>query len=67
MNKYIVFMGIGFELLGLVGVGVYISSVLEAKYQSNGVITAGVLILCLVLWMIHLIILMKKTMNKKND
>ena len=63
MNKYMVFVGIGFELLGLVAVGLWISQELEKRYPSQGLITAGVLILCLISWLIHLVILVKKLMS----
>ena len=64
MSKYMVFIGIGFELLAMVGLGIYISSELEKKFASNGLITVGIITLCLVIWLIHLVILMKKVMNQ---
>ncbi|MBK7961412.1 MAG: hypothetical protein IPK04_09570 [Bdellovibrionales bacterium] len=66
MNKYLVFVGIGFELLGIVGVGLWISSELESRYQSKGLITVGILLVCLISWLIHLVLLMKKVMGPKN-
>lgn len=66
MNKYLVFVGIGFELLGIVGVGLWVSSELEKRYQSQGLITVGILLVCLISWLIHLIFLMKKVMGSNS-
>lgn len=64
MNKYLLFVGIGFELLGAVGAGMWISSELEGKYHSGGIITVFVFLTCLVVWFVHLFFLMKKAMSE---
>ena len=60
-----VFVGIGFELVGLVAVGLWVSSFLEDKFRSQGLITVAVMMLCLVSWLVHLVFLMKKTMKSE--
>lgn len=65
MNKYILFIGIGFELIGLIVVAIYVSAWLEEKYPSKGTITAGMILLALVGWFIHIFVLLKKVSTEK--
>lgn len=60
MNKYMLFIGVGFELIGLIVVSVVIAGWLEQKIPSKGLITAGLVILSLIGWFIHIIILLKR-------
>ena len=64
-SKYFVFLGIGFELVAAVLVGIYFSEFLEKKFNSKGYITMAVLFLILVAWFIHITFLLKET--KKDD
>jgi hypothetical protein len=60
MNKYVVFIGIGFELIGLILVAVYLSEYLEKIHPSKGIITAGLVLLALVGWFVHILILLRR-------
>lgn len=64
-SKYLVFVGIGFELVAAVLIGVYFSEFLEKKFNSKGYITMAVLFIILVAWFIHITVLLKNT--KKGD
>lgn len=64
MNKYIVFAGVGFELVGLIVVSVYAGEYLEKKYPTKGLWVAGLILLSLVGWMTQLVFMLKET-NKK--
>lgn len=66
MNKYMLFIGIGFELIGLITAAVLLSDWLEEKYPSKGMITAGLILLALVGWFIHIMMLLKRV-NKENN
>lgn len=66
MNKYIVFVGIGFELIGLILISVYAGEYLEAKYATKGLWVAGLILLSLVGWMIHLMYMLKNTNKNRN-
>lgn len=66
MNKYVLFIGIGFELIGLIVAAVLASNWLESKYPSKGMITAGLVLLALVGWFIHIMVLLKKVNNDNN-
>lgn len=64
MNKYIVFTGIGFELIGLIIGSVYLGSFLESKYSLKGLWTAIFIIISMVAWIIHIVIMLKKVQKK---
>ncbi len=59
-NKYIVFMAIGMELVGLVFVSVYLGQFFDSKYGLKGFATAGFTLLSLIGWVIHIILLVRK-------
>lgn len=59
MNKYIIFAGIGFELIGLIIGSVFFGEYLETKWSTRGLWVAGLILLSLVGWMIHLIYMLK--------
>ena len=64
MNKYMVFMGIGFELVGIVLAGLFLANELEKRYPSQGLITVAVIVLGLIGWLIHLVYVMKSEQNQ---
>lgn len=64
MNKYILFVGIGFELIGLIIGALVLSAWLEEKYPSKGTLTAGLVLLALIGWFIHIFILLKNIENQ---
>ena len=66
MNKYIVFAGVGFELIGLIVVSVYAGEFLETKYPTKGLWVAGLILLSLVGWMIQLVYMLKTTSKTPN-
>lgn len=61
MNKYIVFIGVGFELVGLIIGGVFLGEFLEGKIPSKGLWTSGLIVLALIGWFIHLMVLLKNS------
>jgi F0F1-type ATP synthase assembly protein I len=67
MNKYIVFAGVGFELVGLIVVSVYAGEYLEQIKQTKGLWVAGLILLSLVGWMIQLVYMLKKTEKQKSE
>jgi len=67
MNKYIVFAGVGFELVALIIVSVYAGEYLEQINPTKGLWVAGLILLSLVGWMIQLVFMLKKTDTKKSE
>lgn len=59
MNKYFVFAGIGFELIGLIVASVFAGEAIEARWPSKGLWVAGLIVAALLGWMIHLVYLLK--------
>lgn len=65
MNKYIVFLGIGFELVGLIIVSVYVGEYLETIKPTKGLWVAGLILVSLIGWMIHLLVMLKTAQKQK--
>lgn len=59
-NRYLVFMGLGFELVGLIIGGLYLGQLLDAQMGTRGIMVLVILVSCLVSWFIHLIFLLKR-------
>ena len=70
MNKKklrgLVFVGMGFELLGLMLGALYIGQILDEKLESQGIYTAILSFTALIIWVYHLVLLIKKFQNE-ND
>ncbi len=58
-NRMIAFAGIGFELIGLLLGGAFLGQYLDTKYAVEGWWTAGLVILALIGWLVHLIVMLK--------
>ena len=62
-KKALVFAGMGFELVGLILVGLYVGQYLDEKFNLGGIGTAGLAMLVLASWLWHLVILLKRFMQ----
>ncbi len=60
MKKYLVFMGIGLELISAILVANWASVELEKRYNSKGMIALALYFLVLIAWFIHIFFLLKK-------
>lgn len=58
-----VFVGMGFELLGVTLGALYLGEIVDKHYGLNGIGTAGLCLLVLVGWLYHLVILLKRYME----
>ena len=58
--KGLVFMGMGFELVGLIFGGLFIGEKIDKAYNLNGLATAGMSLLVLAGWIYHLVILLQR-------
>lgn len=67
MKKGLVFLGMGFELLGLILGGLYIGGAIDAHMGWPGYGVAFLVVICMVSWMIHLIVLLKRFMADTED
>ncbi len=61
-DKRLIFMGIGFELVGLVIGSVYFGGILDAHFGWEGMGVAGLIVLTFLGWMFHFIVLIKRFM-----
>jgi hypothetical protein len=67
MKKGLVFLGMGFELLGLILGGLYIGGAIDTHMGWPGYGVAGLVVICMVSWMIHLVVLLKRFMADTED
>ena len=65
-RKYVVFAGMGFELVGFMIVALYLGQEIDERYGTNGLAIAGLSMAALVAWMWHLIVL-TKNVSKTNQ
>lgn len=66
-NKYIVFTAMGFELIGLMAVALYIGKIIDDTYLLKGLGLIGFSLLALSGWLIHIILLSKKIDSSENN
>ena len=66
-NKYIVFIGMGVELVGLVLGSLYVGKLVDDYFSAKGVITILTLLLCLVSWFVHFLYLVKRIEKVNSD
>ncbi len=59
-KKYLVFVGIGFELVAIILTCIFIGQKLDEKYQSNGMFLIGFSVLGLTGWLVHILKLLKR-------
>lgn len=60
MNKGMVFIGVGFELVVVVMAGVYLGGAVDKWMGTNGIATMVLMLLMLAGWFVHLFVLLKK-------
>jgi hypothetical protein len=63
-KQYFIFLGLIFELLGMVLAFVYAGHYLDQKYGWNGLGVAGGGILALLVWVVHLVQAFKPPSSK---
>lgn len=66
-SKGIVFMGMGFELAGLMVGALYLGQALDERFHTQGLAVAGLSFLVLMGWLYHLIVLLKSFMNQSES
>lgn len=60
MGKYLVFISIGFELVGMIVGSYYLGQALDEKFHTKDMIFIGLAIFSLVAWLTRIIWLLKK-------
>lgn len=66
-KKTLVFVGIGFELVGLILAGLMLGQHLDKTYDLNGLSTAGISLIVLAGWLVHLVYLIKQFQKNETD
>jgi hypothetical protein len=59
MKTGLKFVGIGFELVGIVLASLYVGGVLDRSFSLNGMGVAGMILLGTGGWIVHMIILLR--------
>ena len=58
-NKMAAFAGIGFELIALLLGAVYLGQYIEGRVGGKGLLTAGLVVLAFIGWIVHLVVMLK--------
>lgn len=66
-SKGIVFLGIGFELIGLCAGGYFLGQFIDEKMGWNGTAATYLTLLLMISWFWHLIWLLRKFEREAND
>jgi len=66
-NKMAVFVGIGFEIIGILVLAAWAGGWLDKAYGLKGMGTAGLVILGLIGWLVHLLYLLKDFENDQSE
>ena len=67
MHKGLVFVGMGFELLGLVIGALYLGQIIDKYMGWSGYAVAGLLIVVMISWVLHLVVLLKRFIKDMPD
>lgn len=59
-RRGIAFVGMGFELAGLMVGALYLGQAIDNYYSTKGLAVAGLTIVVLAGWLVHLVVLLKK-------
>ena len=65
-SKYMVFAGLGFELVGLILASAWVGNWMDTNYGTRGLGVIGFSVLGLAGWLSHVVILTRK-LNAQND
>ena len=65
-NKYIIFTGIGFELIGVILGCLFLGKAIDEKFNSNGLFMVSLSMLGLAGWLFHVVKLAKKLEKNEN-
>lgn len=66
MKKYLIFAGMGFELVGLILGAYFVGNHFDNKYQTNGLIFVGLSFAGLIGWLVRVIWLINR-LQKQED
>lgn len=67
MKQGLVFLGMGFELLGLILGGLYLGQIIDKTMGWPGYGVAMLVVACLASWLFHLVFLLKKFIKETPD
>lgn len=63
-NRYIVFVGIGFELIALILVAIYLGQYLAEKHGIGDWVKAILIVVAFIVWFISLVVKLKANEKK---
>ncbi len=59
-SRYLIFAGMGVELIGIILACLYVGQMIDEKYQTKGLALAGLPMLGLAGWIYHIVLLTKQ-------
>lgn len=60
MGKYLVFISMGFEIVGLIVGSFFLGNLIDTKYQTKGLAFVFLSLACLIGWLVRVIWLVNK-------
>lgn len=66
MKKYLIFISIGFELVGIILAAFYIGEKLDERYHTKGLAFIGLAVVGLISWLVRVVWLLNK-IQKSED
>ena len=67
-KKHLIFMGLGFELLGFALSGIYVGSMLDSYFSTEGLWTVGLIFVFLAAWFFHFYLMIRSfERNRKKE
>ena len=67
MKRGLIFMGMGFELLGLILGALFLGQAVDKYFGWNGYGVATFVVVVMISWMYHLVVLLKQFMVKADN
>lgn len=67
MKKYLIFMSMGFEIVGLILGSYFIGIELDKKYNTDGLIFVGLSFACLIGWLVRVIWMINKIQKNEDS
>ena len=67
MKRYIVFAGIGFELVGIILASIYLGQIIDKTYQTKGLGLIALMFIGLASWLTHVVLLLRRIEKENPD
>lgn len=67
MKNYMIFIGMGFEITGLIIGSVFLGEALDKKWETKGYFVAGLIVVSLIGWLARVLFLLAKIQKEEES